>query len=314
MLGGNGADDGKLLERSIRWGSNSWHQLPSPPNKILRTGQIPSILQDGQLFVTTFGGEVMQMWRNNNNNTWNWHNHGHPKKFKPIIGGVKALTIGAPMPRKVFARGSDGSLRQLYYNGSEWIWHNHHWPDEWKVDSTPVSISDGKLFVIGNSNGTRVLLELYWNGSTWVWNNHGMPGVSISGGVTAAYNSDRVVVKDNGGNIWMRFWNGSDWVWKNCEYPGKIPQFTVKIRGLVFGNNRGTYTWESLVSNGKQPYTYKWEYTQNGSNYFPFGSDKTITDHLPLDQDLHLRLTVFDSDPNGPKKVVNTWTTSNRDK
>lgn len=69
----------------------------------------------------------------------------------------------------------------------------------------------------------------------------------------------------------------------------------VSIFGPVKGDNQGTYTWSSSVSRGTGPYTYFWEYSYNGSSYSPWYTTSSVTAQLPLDRDLHLRLTVTDT-------------------
>jgi hypothetical protein len=73
------------------------------------------------------------------------------------------------------------------------------------------------------------------------------------------------------------------------------PPFSVNISGPVKGDNNGTYTWSAIVSNGIPPYTYRWDYSYDGSNYAYFGNTSSITDQLPFDFDLYLKLTVTSS-------------------
>lgn len=73
------------------------------------------------------------------------------------------------------------------------------------------------------------------------------------------------------------------------------PPLAVSISGPLYGDNSGTYTWTSSVSNGVAPYTYLWEYSTDGFNYSSFGTSTSVTAQLPYNNDLHLRLTVTDS-------------------
>lgn len=76
------------------------------------------------------------------------------------------------------------------------------------------------------------------------------------------------------------------------------PPMAVNIYGPVYGNNAGTYTWSSNVSNGVAPFTYQWEYSTDGFNYSPFGTSPSITAQLPENNDLYLLLTATDSNGN----------------
>lgn len=88
------------------------------------------------------------------------------------------------------------------------------------------------------------------------------------------------------------------------------PPLAVNISGPVFGDNSGTYTWSSSVSNGVPPYTYRWDYSLDGFTYNLFATTPSVTAQLPLDMDLHLRLTVTD---NAGAQAVDFHTTSNND-
>lgn len=78
-------------------------------------------------------------------------------------------------------------------------------------------------------------------------------------------------------------------------YP-PAPSMSVSISGPSKGNNSGTYTWSANVYNGTGPYTYDWRYSYDGSSYnSSFGTTQSITANLPLDRDLHLKVTVTSS-------------------
>lgn len=163
---------GELYERFL-WGAKTWHPHGKAQNYKPLRNVTPCVLRDGSVFVTTQGGEVAQMWWDSAVNQWKWHNHGYPEKANAFgMGGVKAVSVGAPMPStsKVFVTCDDGSLRQIFHDGSGWVWHDHGKPFGWRIDSTAVSISEGKLFVTGSwnsgSNTYRTVLQLYYNGST----------------------------------------------------------------------------------------------------------------------------------------------------
>jgi hypothetical protein len=219
VIGQDGANSGSLFER-FYISNGSWFNFGSPATSPLRASQ-PAVLRDGSLFVSDIYGNAWQMWWNTSNNTWNWYNHGQPAS--PFLSPyIKVASIGAAMPEsgKVFATCSDGTLRQIYYNGSSWVWYNHGNPFGYNVDSQAASIAEGKLFVTGNSGDYHVLLQLYWNGSTWVWYNHGWPaGTTLLPSVTTARGTSQVVVKATNGNFYETYWTGSVWAWKNLGAP-----------------------------------------------------------------------------------------------
>jgi len=81
-----------------------------------------------------------------------------------------------------------------------------------------------------------------------------------------------------------------------------IPPLSVYISGPTRGYNNGTYTWTSHVSSGIPPYTYQWDYSYNGIDYIgSLGDTPSITNSLPIDYDLYLRLSVTSS--NGEQAV-----------
>jgi hypothetical protein len=219
VIGQAGANSGSLFERFYisNW---SWFNFGSPTTSPLRASP-PAVLRDGNLFVSDMYGDAWQMWWNTSNNTWNWHNHGQP--FSPYYNPyIKVLSIGAAMPdsSKVFATCSDGTLRQIYYNGSSWIWYNHGNPFGYNVDSQAAAIAEGKLFVTGSSGDYHVLLQLYWNGSMWVWYNHGWPsGTTLLPNATTTRGASQVVLKAINGNFYETYWTGSAWAWKNLGAP-----------------------------------------------------------------------------------------------
>ncbi len=72
---------------------------------------------------------------------------------------------------------------------------------------------------------------------------------------------------------------------------------SVFISGPSKGYNAGTYTYNSIVSNGVLPYSYYWEYSYDGINYLgSIGTTPSITIPLPLNNNLILRLTITSSD------------------
>ena len=214
---------GQLHERFM-FGNTTWFTHGYPSGNVFNTLREvpPCVLSDGHVFVASNKGEVHQLWWNGTNNTWNWLNHGYPKKFNWFgTGGVKATMVGAAMPlaNKVFVTCADGSLRQIYYDGSHWIWYNHGNPFGYSADTPAVAVSNSKLFVTGIWNNNRVLLQLYHNGSTWVWYNHGSPpGTNIASGATAAIGGDNVAVAGSDGNFHMLSWIGSTWAWRNLGH------------------------------------------------------------------------------------------------
>lgn len=205
--------DGKLWEKFLN--SSPWYNFGHPLGHPLRAAP-PCVLSDGKMFVVTVGGQVIQMYWNSSNNTWNFYNHGYP--YKTAFKTVKAIGVGAGMNTgKVFINCDDGSLRQLYYNGSSWGFYNHGQPtSNYFVDCVPEAIRDGKLFVTAsfmNSSYYRALFQLYWNGSTWVWASHGSPSNQLKAGVSICPNIDRIFIRDNTDSPWEVFWN-SGWQWQ----------------------------------------------------------------------------------------------------
>lgn len=72
--------------------------------------------------------------------------------------------------------------------------------------------------------------------------------------------------------------------------------YSVTISGPRWGDNAGTYTWVANVTKGTAPFTFQWHYSYDGSNYqYPFGSTQSVTNQLPVDKDLFLRVTVTDA-------------------
>ncbi|WP_367915674.1 M12 family metallo-peptidase [Leadbetterella sp. DM7] len=71
---------------------------------------------------------------------------------------------------------------------------------------------------------------------------------------------------------------------------------SASINGPLSGNNLGTYTWTSSVSNGHTPYTYNWQYSTDLVNYYPFSTASSVTAPLPFNQNLYLKLTATDVD------------------
>lgn len=214
--------DGILFEQFVKWSVSQYsHGSPDQSGVTIAT---PTVLKDGSVFVTTRKGELYQRWWNPANSQWSWHNHHYCQDAILPANRVKAVWTGAPMlSSKMFVTCDDGTLREVYYNGSTWLWANHGNAGGYYLNSHPVAIADGKLFVTGLApNGTRALLQLYWNGSMWLWANHGTPpGTGISGAAAVAFGGDRAVVRGTDGNYYACFWNfnTSKWEWKNCGHP-----------------------------------------------------------------------------------------------
>ena len=219
VIGQAGANSGSNFER-FDTPNAAWFNFGSPTTSPLRASP-PCVLRDGNLFVSNMLGDAWQMWWNTSNNTWNWHNHGRPPNSL-FRSAIQVLSIGAAMPgsSKVFTTCSDGTLRQIYYNGSSWIWYNHGNPFGYSADAQAATIAEGKLFVTGSNGGSRALLQLYWNGSIWVWYNHGWPGgTTLLPGVTTTRGANQVVVKASNGNFYETYWTGFAWTWKNLGAP-----------------------------------------------------------------------------------------------
>jgi hypothetical protein len=90
---------------------------------------------------------------------------------------------------------------------------------------------------------------------------------------------------------------------------------SVSVGGPARGNNRDYYTWTVSASGGTAPYTYYWEYTIDGVHYNTFvtGAGTSQTAQMPLDLDLHLRVTATDANGAqavGTKTTINTGDTT----
>lgn len=94
------------------------------------------------------------------------------------------------------------------------------------------------------------------------------------------------------------FWPLHAWVDKVYnDYLVTCPPIplSVNIAGPSSGYNSGTYTWTSSVSGGSSPYSYQWQYSYNGSTYYNMSTFASITNQLPYNQNLYLKLTVTDA-------------------
>lgn len=76
-------------------------------------------------------------------------------------------------------------------------------------------------------------------------------------------------------------------------YP--LSPMDVRIIGPSKGTNSGTYTWAAFVQNGGAgKFIYDWKYSYDGTNYnYSFGGNtSSVTNQLPLDRDLYVKVTV----------------------
>jgi hypothetical protein len=210
--------------------SESFSNVPGAPVDFeLKFGNIvsslkietPCICHDGNIFATTSSGKLVQMWWNNANRTWNWIDHGVPVKPNRWGNfGVKAVSVGAAMAgSKVFVTCDDGSLRQLWWNGSGWRWHNHGRPFGYSVEGRAVAMYDGKLFVRATKGGRTFLCQLYY-GQTgiWTWYDHQGPSGTVGEPVASRW-AETVAIKDSVGNFRILSWAGGQWVWNNVGRP-----------------------------------------------------------------------------------------------
>lgn len=241
---GDGIGPATLFEHDLN--QQTWTSLGKPKRAIrfaldkeleLKKNQKPCVLNHERVFVSSYDGELCQ-WVGNGTSGY-WINHGVPEERGFWFWGtdIGAKFIGAAMPEtsKVFMTCTDGSLRQFYWDGTNWRWQNHGRPfGGLKMISAPVSIAEGKLFVIADYRLSfpffgvvfeikPLLLELHWNGTAWAWRNHGRPpGVdSLYGNPEAAYGGHQVVVQALDSTCHVRWWDNSvgDWVWKSCGKP-----------------------------------------------------------------------------------------------
>lgn len=84
---------------------------------------------------------------------------------------------------------------------------------------------------------------------------------------------------------------------------------TVNIVGPIFGNNTSYYTWTANVTDGTPPFTYTWERISNNGITYPWGSGNiSVTEQMPLDQDLFIKVTITDA--NG-LTAEDDWLTEN---
>ena len=73
---------------------------------------------------------------------------------------------------------------------------------------------------------------------------------------------------------------------------------SVYISGPHRGDNLGTYTWSAAVTGGQSPYTYQWQFSLNGYDYYEFGYGQTVTGELPYNSDLYLQIIMTDAQQN----------------
>lgn len=120
-------------------------------------------------------------------------------------------------------------------------------------------------------------------------------GIGITGTPNTGTNPDPNSVMNGGTalNSWVGFSN-YDLIAVRNLYPNQY-NFTATISGPSKGTNSGTYTWSVNAGGGTgilTPYSYYWEYSYDDTNWNPWSTAKSITGNLPLDFDLHLRVTV----------------------
>jgi len=86
------------------------------------------------------------------------------------------------------------------------------------------------------------------------------------------------------------------------------PPFDVYISGPSKATNSGTYTWSAVISGGTAS-SYLWEYSYDGINWEgTFGTSKDITKQMPINKDLHLKLTATST---GGEQAIAYHTTIN---
>ncbi len=211
-----------LLQVDTLNGTWTEHEAPA---KRLRSDTPVSVLNPTQFFMANLSGKLIERWYSRSG--WKWVKNRSPDS--------KIVHVGAAMgtSNKVFVTLEDGSLWQRWWNSSfGWQWHSHGNPFGWHIDSSPVALDDGKLFVTGDwdhaGGNTRTLLQLYYDGSSgqWQWFDHGRPpGTSIAEGGVAVNpigsGGAHVIVKGTDGLFYMCYFdpNVNQWVWKGCGTP-----------------------------------------------------------------------------------------------
>lgn len=107
----------------------------------------------------------------------------------------------------------------------------------------------------------------------------------------------------NGGTVdtWSGF-SFYDLIAVRYLYPASL--LSVVISGPNKASNSGEYTWSATAKNGTPPYTYTWnanyfDQGNGGDSYpYPWGYGSIVTDNMPYDYHLKLRVTVTDANNN----------------
>ena len=171
------------------------------------------------------------------------------------LNGGGYLTPGAAISQlQVFARGSDNTPWQIYWDGSKW----KGWtPLNGATNEAPALASYGgslQLFVRGLDYG---LYQASWDGSRWQgWYAHG--GYLASAPSVVTYNGQFHVFAAGGDHaLWWIYWDGSKW---NGWYPlgGYIlgtpsaVSYNGQLHVFVTGGDNALYrlTWDGSNWNG----------------------------------------------------------------
>jgi hypothetical protein len=120
--------------------------------------------------------------------------------------------------RDVFARGSDGALWHIAYNGTSWVgWESLGGQIAPGTAPTVAAWSANRLDVFAQGTDKQ-LWHKAWNGSKWAnWEPLGGQIALGTGPSVCAQNANNldVVVQGTDNGLWHKNWNGSKWsAWK----------------------------------------------------------------------------------------------------
>ena len=200
--------------------------------------------------------------------------------------------------RDDFGALNDGSF---VWNGSSWVWIWTLAAAEW-----PTGNAGFQIRINNNVDNNRVMTTgqkrhnithelghcVGFRHTNWSGLGEGA-GTGIVGTPNTGSNPDPNSVMN--GNTALNSWAGFS-AYDRIAFSSTYPAMRVNIAGPVKGNNSGTYTWSASSTNGISPFTYVWLYSYDGISYNSFGTGSSRTAQLPLDMNLHLRVTATASD------------------
>jgi hypothetical protein len=77
-------------------------------------------------------------------------------------------------------------------------------------------------------------------------------------------------------------------------YRALVGRVAMSITGISFASTEGEYTWTANATGGSGSYTYLWEKSYDGVNFFTVGSARTYAYWVYPDDEFTLRATVWD--------------------